>query len=102
MLGLLPPRRKSTKFLSKSRGWRLMLLFPQVPLVLWGRGSPWRLSRASKSSLDKVRNMIDGVGDEVEEVEEAVKVLDIESCHEDDLPKLISRYSNKPTTVPRA
>ena len=64
-----------------------------------GKGKSLASFKVPKSSLKAVMNLIDGVEEEIEEIAD---VLDVESCHENDLPNLISRYSNKPTTVPRS
>src|SRR4051812_43406667 len=64
-----------------------------------GQGKSLPSFKVPKSSLKAVMNLIDGVEEEIEEIAD---VLDVESCHENDLPNLISRYSNKPATVPRS
>src|SRR5436189_4665264 len=64
-----------------------------------GKGKFLASFRVPKSSMKAVMNLIDGVEEEVEEV---VEVLDVLTCHENDLPSLILRYSNKPVTVPRS
>src|SRR3954470_2624803 len=64
-----------------------------------GKGKSLASFKVPKSSLKAVMNLIDGVE---EEIEEDVEVLDVVTCHENDLPSLILRYSNKPVTVPRS
>ena len=64
-----------------------------------GKGKSLASFKVPKSSMKAVMNLIDGVEEEVDEV---VEVLDVVTCHEDDLPSLILRYSNKPVTVPRS
>src|SRR4051812_49219846 len=94
-----PPAKKAKSVSSEVERVEVDTPMPSRGVHRPGKGKSLASFQVPKSSLKAVMDLMEGVE---EEIEEAVEVLDIETCHENDLPNLISRYSSKPVTVPRS
>src|SRR4051812_19555896 len=95
----LPPAKKAKGVSSEVEGREVEAHMSSGGVHRPGKGKSLASFKVPKSSQKAMMNLLDGVEEEIEEIAD---VLDVESCHENDLPNLISRYSNKPTTVPRS